>query len=69
MPIMQLNTWVVTNLTQNPAVDQQPAFSPDAEWIAFESNRDGDWNLYAMRISDGYTRRVTSTNCREPSWR
>lgn len=41
-----------TRLTDEPAFDNNPAFSPDGERIAFRSNRDGHWQLYLMN-SDG----------------
>jgi Tol biopolymer transport system component len=25
-----------------------PTWSPDSEWIAFSSDRDGDWDIYAF---------------------
>lgn len=49
-------------LTDGPAFDTQPRFSPDGRWIAFVSDRDGSENLWIMRadgtdahrLSDGY---------------
>jgi TolB protein len=40
------------NLTNNPANDRYPAWSPDGQHIAFASNRSGHINLYVMD-SDG----------------
>ena len=41
-----------TNLTNNPADDIQPTFSPDGRKIAFTSHRDGNSEIYVMN-ADG----------------
>src|SRR6266581_1015465 len=41
-----------TNLTNNPAKDTWPTWSPDGKRIAFTSNRDGNTEIYVMR-ADG----------------
>jgi dipeptidyl aminopeptidase/acylaminoacyl peptidase len=41
-----------TNLTNNPAGDVSPAWSPDGTRIAFASDRDGDAEIYVMN-ADG----------------
>jgi Tol biopolymer transport system component len=38
----------LTNLTNNPAVDTMPFWSPDGKRIAFESDRDGSRQIYLM---------------------
>jgi hypothetical protein len=42
----------VSRLTDNPAGDTQPAWSPDGSRIAFTSNRDGNNEIYLMN-ADG----------------
>jgi dipeptidyl aminopeptidase/acylaminoacyl peptidase len=37
------------NLTQNPAIDIDPSWSPDGRWVSFTSNRDGDFEVFVMR--------------------
>ena len=41
-----------TRLTNNPAADRVPAWSPDRSKIAFTSNRDGNDEIYVMK-ADG----------------
>ena len=45
-----------TRLTNSPASDTYPAFSPDSSQIAFDSNRDGNDEIYVMN-ADGTNRR------------
>lgn len=52
-----------------------PSFSPDGKWITFMSYRDNFWDpdgceIYVMRLSDGYTRRLTNNDyCDyQPRW-
>jgi TolB protein len=43
----------VTRLTNHPGMDILPAVSPDGRWIAFVSNRDGSWKIYAVPSTGG----------------
>jgi len=42
----------LTNLTNNPAGDGQPVWSPDGSKILFVSDRDGNDEIYVMK-ADG----------------
>ncbi len=42
----------LTNLTKNPAVDWDPAWSPDGTRLAFTTHRDGNAEIYVMN-ADG----------------
>jgi len=46
-------------LTTHPAVDRDPAWSPDGSQLAFSSNRDGNWDVYVYHIPRGELIRVT----------
>ena len=48
------------NLTNHPARDRSPAWSPDGKRIAFSSNRDGNTEVYVMN-TDG-TNPINLTN-------
>ena len=47
------------NLTRNPAVDGDPSWAPDGRRIAFESDRDGNWEIYVMDSDGSNPRRLT----------
>jgi tricorn protease len=46
-------------LTSTPAVESDPHLSPDGRWVAFTSNRSGDWAVYVMPAAGGDARRLT----------
>jgi len=46
-------------LTVSIAFDRSPRWSPDGRWIAFCSNRDGNYDLYVVPSSGGEVRRLT----------
>ena len=49
----------VTQITKNNIADRFPVFSPDGEWLAFHSDRDGNIELYVMRVDGSEVKRVT----------
>jgi Tol biopolymer transport system component len=57
-------------LTDHPAVDEAPAWSPDGRQIAFQSRRDGDHEIYLMDADGGHLRRLTFDPGRDlhPAW-
>ncbi len=58
------------NLTNNPADDSTPAFSPDGSKIAFTSNRDGRQQIYVMNSDGSGVRRVSQSQFNDfsPTW-
>ena len=57
-------------LTENPANDIAPEWSPDGSRIAFASDRDGTWDIYTMKADGSDLRQLTKgagTNT-APSW-
>ncbi len=40
------------NVTQDPATDTSPAWSPDGREILFQTDRDGDFEIYSIRVGD-----------------
>lgn len=57
-------------LTQHPAEDRDPAWSPNGRQLAFTSRRDGNWEIYVFDLDEGDLRRVTDNLAFDggPSW-
>ena len=56
------------NLTRNPARDLTPRWSSDGRQIVFVSNRDGNFEIFAMDDVGGNVRQLTSTSGVENRW-
>jgi Tol biopolymer transport system component/uncharacterized membrane protein len=68
---LNTQTFLVTRLTIEPAVDTQPAWSPDGSRIAFATNRDGDFEIYVMNADGTGLINVTNTpgvDDQYPTW-
>ena len=46
-------------ITSTPAVESDPHFSPDGKWIAFSSNRQGNYDVYVMPAEGGKPKQLT----------
>ncbi len=57
-------------LTNHPADDRDPAWSPDGRHLAFASDRDGNWEIYLLDIESGLLSRLTMQEAYDgaPSW-
>ena len=76
-PGQQSDIWVMNadgtdrvRLTDDPAADFAPAWSPDASRIAFVSSRDGNPEIYVMTADGSQQVRVTNDpgSDRDPDW-
>ncbi len=57
--VADLNGQNVLRLTSTPAVESDPHFSPDGQWIAFTSNRSGSNAVYTVSVKGGEATRLT----------
>lgn len=57
-------------LTNDPAHDRNPVWSPDGRWIAFESTRSGDSQIWLISPEGGEPRQLTkiSTEAATVAW-
>src|SRR5215831_8246116 len=68
--IMDADGSHVSNITQNPSRDGEPAWSPKGDKIAFVSNREGDAQIYTMNPDGTNVKRVTHDVAADisPAW-
>jgi TolB protein len=57
-------------LTDSDGSELAPAWSPDRKHIAFQSNRDGNWEIYVASADGSHVRRLTDGGAAdgEPAW-
>src|SRR5512141_2451350 len=49
----------VQRITDNAAREVYPRFSPDGQWLAFSSNRYGNYDVFIVPVAGGTPKRVT----------
>src|SRR5262245_47517313 len=49
----------IVRLTDNRAREVYPRFSPDGRWIAFSSNRYGNYDVFVIPATGGAPKRLT----------
>ena len=57
-------------LRNNPADDRHPDWSPDGRQIAFQSHRDGSWDIFVVTLNTYVETQIASEpgEHKEPSW-
>jgi hypothetical protein len=58
--IVNVRTGELRNITEDRALDQQPAWSPDGKLLYFVSDRGGVANIYVYDLAAGTLRQVTN---------
>ncbi len=48
-----------TNISDHSLIDRLPVWSSDSARLAYVSNRDGAWHIYAYNLADGETQKVS----------
>jgi Tol biopolymer transport system component len=52
-------------LTRGSSIDRQPVYAPDAEWVAFTSNRSGNNDIWEISTKTGAVHRLTDDPAEE----
>jgi TolB protein len=65
---MNTNGSELKRLTNNPAYDGWPKWSPDGEKIAFETDREKDYGICVMNSDGSGLRNLTTNNTYRDRW-
>jgi tricorn protease len=57
--IVNEDSFGLRRLTDHPAREVYPRFSPDGQWIAFSSNREGNYDVYIVSPNGGKPKQLT----------
>ena len=57
--LVDIQTGDAVNLSDHPANDRYAVVSPDGKWMAFTSDRDGEYNLFVMNFGTRKVRQLT----------
>ncbi len=68
--VKNIDSRVVSQLTNDPANDVMPKVSPDGTRVAFASNRAGNWDIFVMPINGGRAIQLTNNSADDlhPTW-
>jgi Tol biopolymer transport system component len=66
--VMDANSGVVQQLTQNTVLDAEPAWSPDGTQIVFHRQDGADTNLYIINADGSNERALTTDGGASPAW-
>lgn len=66
----QSNGYKEVQLTHNNSDNRYASYNKGGELIVFESNRNGNWQIYSMDVNGNNQRRVinSTSNDRRPTW-
>ena len=66
----QNNGYQEVQLTSNNSDNRYASYNKDGEIIVFESNRDGNWQIYIMDVNGNRQERIITSNSndRHPTW-
>ena len=57
--LVSVNGGKAMQLTNHIAYDREPVWSPDGKWLAFSSNRKGNYDVYIMKVAGGTAKQLT----------
>jgi TolB protein len=65
-----MNSFGLRNISNHPATDQLPAWSPDSRQLAFVSQRDGNSEIYVANLSSHQVQNVSMHSGQDtsPTW-
>jgi len=75
-PVTNLDIWFLSSegdgvpqpLISNPGRDRNAVFSPDGQWIAYESNREGQDEIYVRKYLEPVQKKISSGGGYHPVW-